>query len=94
MKSTLKNRTIFTHDQSGQGKPGLRKIALAAALFATTLLFIAQPAKTQDTAAVVSGIQKKYASINDLKSPFTQVTRIKDLEEKMNTSAHSALLLS
>ena len=64
----------------------MKKIALAAALFATTLLFTAQPAKTQDTAAVVSGIQKKYASINDLKSPFTQVTRIKDLEEKISSS--------
>lgn len=64
----------------------MKKIALAAALFATTLLFTAQPAKTQDAAAVVSGIQKKYASINDLSSTFTQVTRIKDLDEKISSS--------
>lgn len=65
----------------------MRKIALTAAFFATFLLLTAQPARTtQDAAAVVSGIQKKYASINDLKSPFTQVTRIKDLEEKISSS--------
>ena len=50
------------------------------------LLFTAQPAKTQDPSAVVSGIQKKYASINDLSSPFTQVTLIKDLDEKIASS--------
>ena len=64
----------------------MKKIALAAVLFATSLLFIAQPARTQDAAAVVSGIQKKYASINNLSSPFTQVTRIKDLDEKIASS--------
>lgn len=64
----------------------MKKIALAAALFATTLLFTAQPARTQDAAAVVSGIQKKYASIKDLSSTFTQVTRIKDLDEKISSS--------
>ncbi|MCY3625804.1 MAG: outer membrane lipoprotein carrier protein LolA [Candidatus Dadabacteria bacterium] len=64
----------------------MRKIALAAALFATSLLFTAQPARTQDPSTVVSGIQKKYASINDLSSPFTQVTRIKDLDEKIASS--------
>lgn len=64
----------------------MRKIALAAAFLAVSILFTAHPARTQDTAAVVSGIQKKYASINDLKSPFTQVTRIKDLEEKISSS--------
>lgn len=64
----------------------MRKIALATALLAVSILFTAHPARTQDTAAVVSGIQKKYASINDLKSPFTQVTRIKDLEEKISSS--------
>ena len=64
----------------------MRKIALAAALFATSLLFTAQPARTQDAATVVSGIQKKYASINDLSSPFTQMTRIKDLDEKIASS--------
>ena len=64
----------------------MKKIALASAFFATFLLFTAQPARTQDAAAVVSNIQKKYASINDLKSPFTQVTRIKDLEEKISSS--------
>ena len=64
----------------------MKKIALAAALFATSLLFTAQPAKTQDATAVVSGIQKKYASINDLSSKFTQVTRIKDLDEKIASS--------
>ncbi len=64
----------------------MKKIALAAAFFATTLLFTAQPARSQDAAAVVSNIQKKYAPINDLKSPFTQVTRIKDLEEKISSS--------
>ena len=64
----------------------MKKIALAAALFATYLLFTAQPAKTQDATAVVSGIQKKYASINDLSSKFTQVTRIKDLDEKIASS--------
>lgn len=64
----------------------MRKIALAAALLAVSILFTAHPARTQDTAAVVSGIQKKYASITDLKSPFTQVARIKDLEEKISSS--------
>ena len=64
----------------------MKKIALAAALFATSLLFTAQPAKTQDPSTVVTGIQKKYASINDLSSPFTQVTRIKDLDEKIASS--------
>ncbi|MDE0290888.1 MAG: outer membrane lipoprotein carrier protein LolA [Candidatus Dadabacteria bacterium] len=64
----------------------MRKIALAAALFATSLLFTEQPARTQDPSTVVSGIQKKYASINDLSSPFTQVTRIKDLDEKIASS--------
>ncbi|MYI73110.1 MAG: outer membrane lipoprotein carrier protein LolA, partial [Candidatus Dadabacteria bacterium] len=64
----------------------MKKIALAAALFATSLLFTAQPASTQNPSTVVSGIQKKYASINDLSSPFTQVTRIKDLDEKIASS--------
>ncbi len=64
----------------------MKKIALAAALFATSLLFTAQPAKTQDPSTVVTGIQKKYASINDLSSPFTQVTRIKDLDEEIASS--------
>ncbi len=64
----------------------MKKIALAAALFATSLLFTAQPARTQDAAAVVSGIQKKYGSINDLSSPFTQETLIKDLDEKIASS--------
>ena len=64
----------------------MKKIALAGALFATSLLFTAHPARTQDPNAVVSGIQKKYASINDLSSPFTQVTRIKDLDEKIASS--------
>lgn len=64
----------------------MRKIALAAALFATFLLFTAQTASTQDPGTVVSGIQKKYASINDLSSTFTQVTLIKDLDEKIASS--------
>ena len=64
----------------------MKKIALAAALFATVLLLTAQPARTQDATAVVSGIQKKYASINDLSSTFTQVTQIKDLDEKISSS--------
>ena len=64
----------------------MRKIALAAALFATSLLLAAQPAKTQEATAVVSAIQKKYASINDLSSTFTQVTRIKDFDEKIASS--------
>ena len=64
----------------------MRKIALAAALFATSLLFTAQPARTQDAAAVVSGIQKKYASITDLKSSFTQEIRTKDRDEKISSS--------
>lgn len=64
----------------------MKKITLAAALFAISLLFTVQPAKTRDTAAVVSGIQKKYASINDLSSRFTQVTRIKDLDERIASS--------
>ena len=64
----------------------MKKVALAAALFAAHLLFAAQPAGTQDAAAVVGGIQKKYASINDLNSPFTQETRIKDLDEKIASS--------
>ena len=63
--------------------------ALAAALFAASLLlFAARPASARDPAAVVSGIQKKYASINDLKSPFTQVTRIKDLDEEISSSGN------
>ena len=64
----------------------MKKIALAAVLLAVSILFTTHPARTQDTAAIVSGIQKKYASINDLKSPFTQETRIKDLEEKISSS--------
>lgn len=64
----------------------MRKIALAAAFLATSFLLAAQPARTQDAAAVINGIQKKYASINDLSSPFTQVTRIKDLDEEIASS--------
>lgn len=64
----------------------MKKIALAAALLATFLLLTAQPARAQDAAAIVSSIQKKYASINDLNSRFTQETRIKDLEEKVLSS--------
>lgn len=64
----------------------MKKIALAAALLAISLLFTAQTAQTQDPSTVVSGIQKKYASINDLGSSFTQVTRIKDLDEKIASS--------
>ena len=64
----------------------MSRTALAAALLAASLLLSAQPAMTQDPAAVVSGIRKKYASINDLVSPFTQVTRIKDLDEKISSS--------
>lgn len=64
----------------------MRRIALAATLLATSIFFAAQPARTQDTAAIVSGIQKKYASINDLNSTFTQETRIKDLGEKIVSS--------
>ena len=64
----------------------MRKIALATALLAIFLLFTAHPARAQDTAAIVSSIQKKYASINDLNSKFTQETRIKDLEEKILSS--------
>lgn len=67
----------------------MRKIALATALLATFLLFTAQPARTQDISAVVAGIQKKYSSINDLKSPFTQKTHIKDLEEKILSSGRA-----
>lgn len=64
----------------------MKKIAPAAALLAVSILFTAHQAKTQDTTAVVSNIQKKYASINDLSSTFTQETRIKDLEEKIASS--------
>ena len=64
----------------------MKKIALAAALLATFLLLTAHPARAQDAAAIVSSIQKKYASINDLNSKFTQETRIKDLEEKVLSS--------
>lgn len=64
----------------------MREIALAAALLAVSLLFTAQPARTQDAAAAVSGIQKKYASINDLSSQFTQVTRVKESDEKIASS--------
>jgi len=64
----------------------LKKIALAAALFATFFLFTTQPARTQDPSTVVSDIQKKYASINDLSSSFTQVTLIKDLDEKISSA--------
>ena len=67
----------------------MRKIALATALFAAFLLLTAQSARTQDLPAVVAGIQKKYASINDLKSPFTQETHIKDLEEKILSSGRA-----
>lgn len=67
----------------------MRKIALAAALLAAFLLFAIQSARTQDPSAVVAGIQKKYASINDLKSPFTQETHIKDLEEKILSSGRA-----
>ena len=64
----------------------MKKIAFAATLLAISLLFIAHPGRTQDATSVVSKIQKKYASINNLKSPFTQETRIKDLEEKISSS--------
>lgn len=64
----------------------MRKIAFAAALLALFLLLAPQSARTQDASAVVSGIQKKYASINDLNSSFTQETWIKDLEEKIASS--------
>lgn len=64
----------------------MRKIPLAAALLAVSILFAAHTARTQDPAAVAGSIQKKYASVNDLKSSFTQVTRIKDLEEKISSS--------
>ena len=64
----------------------MKKIPLAAALLAVSILLAAHPAKTQNLTAVASSIQKKYASINDLKSSFTQVTRIKDLEEKISSS--------
>ena len=64
----------------------MRKIALAAALLASSLLLAPQSAGTRDASAVVSGIQKKYASINDLSSSFTQETRIKDLGEKISSS--------
>jgi len=49
-------------------------------------LFTAQPAKTQNTSSIVSNIKKKYASINNLKSSFTQETRVKDFEEKILSS--------
>ena len=64
----------------------MSRTALAAALLAASLLLSAQPAMTRDPAAVVSGIRKKYASINDLVSPFTQETRIKDFDEKISSS--------
>lgn len=64
----------------------MKKIALAAALLAVSIPFAAHSASTQDATAVVSNIQKKYASINDLSSTFTQETRIKDLEEKISSS--------
>ncbi len=64
----------------------MKKIPLAAALLAVSILFTTHPARTQDPTTVVSNIQKKYASINDLRSPFTQETRIKDLEEKILSS--------
>ncbi|MYH39736.1 MAG: outer membrane lipoprotein carrier protein LolA [Candidatus Dadabacteria bacterium] len=64
----------------------MKKIPLAAALLAVSILFTTHPARTQDPTTVVSNIQKKYASINDLRSPFTQETRIKDLEEKISSS--------
>ncbi len=64
----------------------MRKIALAVALFAASFLLTAEPSRTQDTDAVVKGIQKKYASINNLHSAFTQETQIKDLDEKITSS--------
>ena len=64
----------------------MKKIALAAALLASFLLLAPQSTRTQDASAVVSGIQKKYASINNLNSPFTQETHIKDLGEKITSS--------
>ena len=64
----------------------MKKTALAAVLLAVSILFTTHPARTLDTAVVVSNIQKKYASINDLSSTFTQVTRIKDLDEKIASS--------
>ena len=64
----------------------MRKIAFAAAFLALSLLLAPQSARTQNASAVVSGIQKKYASINDLNSSFTQETWIKDLQEKIVSS--------
>ena len=66
----------------------MRKIARATALLAIFLLFTVHTAKAQNTSTIVSGIQKKYASINDLSSPFTQETRIKDLDEKIVSSGN------
>lgn len=64
----------------------MKEIPLAAALLAVSILLTPHPASTQNAVAVVSGIQKKYASVNDLTSPFTQATRIKDLDEKISSS--------
>lgn len=64
----------------------MKKIALAPALLGVFFLFTAQPAGTQNITAVVGNIQKKYASINDLRSPFTQETHIKDLGERILSS--------
>ncbi len=64
----------------------MRKIALAAVLLATFFLLTVHPARAQDAATIVSNIEKKYASINNLNSRFTQETRIKDLEEKVLSS--------
>ena len=55
-------------------------------LLATFFLLTAHPARAQDAATIVSNIEKKYASINNLNSTFTQETRIKDLEEKVLSS--------
>ena len=62
----------------------MKKNTLAAAALCVLFLLSAQQANTKEKEeAVIRAIQEKYASINNLSFPFSQETRLKDLEEKI-----------
>ncbi|MCY4263171.1 MAG: outer membrane lipoprotein carrier protein LolA, partial [Candidatus Dadabacteria bacterium] len=65
----------------------MKKNIFAAATLCTLLLLGAQPANTKEKeAAVITAIQEKYSSVNNLSFPFAQETQLKDLEEKITSS--------
>ena len=55
---------------------------LAAVVFA----FAPPAAEADDVSAFVKSVQKKYSSINDFSSPFTQETLVASMEEKVLSS--------